>query len=242
MENVRPNCRFVSISDGPVGFVDALGLQRSAQAARIAGVIPDTLFLLEHSPVVTVGRADRRGRSVVSGFAELSARGIEVVEADRGGDVTYHGPGQLVGYPIFSLAGLGKDLHRYLRTLECVLMDALAEFGISAYVIDGLTGVWVDDRKIAAIGIKVTRWVTMHGFSLNIDLDLQPMRRDIVPCGLVGKNVTSLAELGVAATRGEVEKAVVRAIQNRFCLSGAIECSSVSEEIERLQPLPMGKT
>ena len=169
----------------------------------------DTLILLEHAPVITIGRGSRDSTDLLTSEAALHARGIELVETDRGGEMTYHGPGQLVGYPILSLEARGKDLHRYLRDLEQTVIDTLAHFGVTAGRIAGLTGVWVDDAKICAMGIKVTRWVTMHGFALNIDPDMTPFRRDIIPCGIQDHGVTSLAELGVTSTRDGVEEVYI---------------------------------
>ncbi len=137
---------------------------------------------------------------------------------DRGGEITYHGPGQLVGYPILDLRQHGQDLHQYLRDLEEVMIQTLAVYGLSGERVAGRTGVWVEERKIAAIGIKVSRWVSLHGFALNITTDLTPFRRDIVPCGIHDRDVTSLAELlpGGCPNRVEVEAATVAAFADVF--------------------------
>jgi lipoyl(octanoyl) transferase len=178
---------------GTVSYREAWELQQRLVAERAGGVIPDTLLLLVHPPVVTMGRGGHAEHLVASPGA-LAARGIEFVETDRGGDVTFHGPGQIVGYPIVDLSRRGRDLHRYLRDVEEILIQALAEFGVEAGRAPGLTGVWVGDAKVAAIGIRVSRWVAHHGFALNVDTDLSYFDL-IVPCGIRGKRVTSMRQL-----------------------------------------------
>jgi lipoate-protein ligase B len=229
---VKRSCRFVSLDGGKIAYADGVRLQLAAHRARAAGDIGDTVYLLEHSPAVTLGRGASRANLLCS-EADLALAGIDLIETDRGGDITYHGPGQLVGYAILDLNGYGRDLHRYLRTLELVLIDLLAAFGVRGEAVPGLTGVWTGGRKIAAIGIKVSRWVTMHGFSLNIDPDLTPMRRDIIPCGLVGREVTSLAELGANITRADCEAAFAEAFCKRFETDGGLELSTLMEELNR---------
>ena len=213
---MAPVCDVLRLGPAPVPYRDALERQRNLQRRRQAGEIPDTLILLEHNPVITIGRGSRDAADLLADEATLLARGIELVETDRGGEMTYHGPGQLVGYPILSLEERGKDLHKYLRDLEQTIIDTLAHFDVNGGRIAGLTGVWVGDAKICAMGIKVTRWVTMHGFALNIDPDLTPFRRDIVPCGITDRGVTSLAELGVEATHTEVEDTYLAAFARVF--------------------------
>lgn len=170
----------------------------------------EALILLQHHAVVTLGRGDPVGAGVLASHESLVGRGIELASADRGGETTYHAPGQVVGYPILTLRDGERDLHRYLRNLEEMLIRALADLGLVAGRINGLTGVWVHDAKIAAIGIKVRGWVTMHGFALNNTIDLTPFRRDIVPCGIADHDVTSLAECGVVISRRELEVLVVK--------------------------------
>lgn len=208
-------CRVVSIADRPVPYRQALDWQRALFSARRAGDIPDTLLLLEHTQVVTFGRSAPGEDDLIASRDDLLARGIDVVETDRGGRITFHAPGQLVGYPILDLSQREeeRDLHKYLRNLEQALIDTLAVFGVEGSRSAGQTGVWVGERKIAAIGIKAARWVTMHGFALNIDCDLGVFREDIVPCGIKDKDVTSLTECGVSAGRPAVEAAFVEA----FC-------------------------
>jgi len=176
---------------GVVPYGDALELQRALAEDRIAGRIPDTLLLLEHPPVITLGRGWKQSSLPMDADA-LRRRGIEVFEIERGGDVTYHGPGQLVGYPIIDLQQHKPDLHWYLRQLEATLIAALAAFAIPAERNSGYTGVWTGGRKIASIGIHVKQWVTWHGFALNVTTDLSPFSL-IVPCGIPDVVMTSVA-------------------------------------------------
>jgi len=170
---------------GLVDYPQALLWQETLLKQRCDGEGNDTLLLLEHPPVFTLGRgADERNI--------LTPRQTPVYRVSRGGEVTFHGPGQLVGYPIVHLDACGRDVHAYLRLLELVVIDVLAEFGIQAARKQGLTGVWVDDQKIASIGVGVRRWVAYHGFALNVDPDLSYFA-DIVPCGLNGVRMTSIA-------------------------------------------------
>jgi len=177
---------------GLVPYGEALERQRALAEARIRGEIPDTLLLLEHPAVVTLGRGTRQASLPLDPDA-LRRRGIEVFEIERGGDVTYHGPGQLVGYPIFHLEQHKPDLHWYLRQLEAALIAALGGFGIAAERHSGYTGVWTRGRKIASIGIHVRQWVTWHGFALNVTTDLSPFDL-IVPCGIPDVVMTSIAK------------------------------------------------
>lgn len=181
---------------GVRGYAEVLELQRSLCRQRIAGELSeDTLLLVEHPPVVTLGRGTQTASLPLSQM-ELERRGVEVFEVERGGDVTFHGPGQLVGYPIIDLRRHREDLHWYLRRLESALIDALGTLGIAAGVNPGLTGVWTSGRKIASIGIHVKQWVTFHGFALNVNTDLSYFDL-IVPCGIKDVIMTSVArELG----------------------------------------------
>lgn len=163
-------------------------LQHELVAAIAAGDAPDTLLLVEHEPVITLGR--RRGAAA----NVFDPGGLPVVETERGGDVTYHGPGQLVGYPLLALAEAERDLHAYLRRLEGVLIDVLGARGLAAGRLAGQTGVWVQDRKLASVGVAVRRWVTYHGFALNVSTDLAPFRR-MNPCGLPASVMASMADL-----------------------------------------------
>jgi lipoyl(octanoyl) transferase len=173
-------------------------------ARRLAGEIGDTLVFTEHEPVYTLGVRLGATRHLLWDAGELARRGIEVVETNRGGDITYHGPGQIVGYPIISLIAR-KDLHAYLRFLEQVLINALGNLGLAAARRPGQTGIWLGSRKIAAIGVAVKRWVTYHGFALNVNNDLAPFT-GIVPCGIADGTVTSLRqELGREFDLAEVK-------------------------------------
>lgn len=216
---------------GRVSYEDGLTLQADLVGQRRAGAIPDTLVLLEHPPVITLGVKTRRGPThIVASESQLAADGVTVHETGRGGDVTYHGPGQLVGYPILDLAAMGaefKDVHRYVRDVEEGLIRAVATFGVTAFRVGGLTGVWArphdhrDDRsgneeKVAAIGIRISRWVTSHGFALNVDTNLDHFGL-IVPCGIADRGVTSLSRLtGRIVTMAEAEDAVERAFRTVF--------------------------
>ncbi len=196
---------------GLVPYARGLELQRAIARARISGEIAhDVLLLLEHPPVVTLGRS-AKAQNLVASPALLGARGVELFEAERGGDVTFHGPGQLVGYPIVNLRGHKMDLHWYLRQLEAVLMHALQSIGISAERSDGRTGVWTSGRKIASIGVHARDWVTWHGFALNVSTDLSYFDL-MVPCGLAGVTMTSVErELGTGAPDLAAVAAVVAA-------------------------------
>jgi lipoyl(octanoyl) transferase len=180
---------------GRVPYAEGVGLQQALVEERRAGRIPDTLLLLEHPPVVTLGvKARRSTANLRTDAAGLAARGVELYESGRGGDVTYHGPGQLVGYPILDLRPDRCDVHRYVRDLEEVLIRTVREYGPDAQRMPGLTGVWVRDEKVAAIGVRISRWITSHGFALNVATDLAFFGL-IVPCGIEDKGVTSLAAL-----------------------------------------------
>jgi lipoate-protein ligase B len=171
---------------GRVPYAEAVELQTRIRGARQAGEIPDALLLLEHPPVYTKGKRTEQA-DLPMGDEWYRLQGIEVEDADRGGRVTYHGPGQLVGYPIMQII----DVIEYLRTMEGAIIQALADEGVEAEIREGLTGVWVGDRKIGSIGVHVSRGVTTHGFAVNVDCDLQPFEW-IVPCGIEGVRMTSL--------------------------------------------------
>lgn len=206
---------------GVVPYAEAVALQERLHHDRVEGRIPDTLLLLEHPPVITLGRRAHEEHLLVDREA-LSRRGVEVYEAARGGDVTYHGPGQLVGYPIIDLTERGKDVHRYLRDLEEALIRALAHWGLKGERVPELTGVWVGNDKVAAIGIGVRRWVTWHGFALNVTTELDAFRM-IVPCGIRDRGVTSLAHLlGQEPTEVEVVETVAKAFTEVFSPSSAV--------------------
>jgi lipoyl(octanoyl) transferase len=191
---------------GLVPYAEALAVQRSLVEERRRGDVGDLLLLVEHPHVITLGVRGDGGRShILAAPDALAARGIEVHEAGRGGDVTYHGPGQIVGYPILDLKPDRCDVHRYVRDLEDVLIRTVADFGIEAGRVPGRTGVWVGKEKLAAIGVRLSRWITSHGFALNVATDLGYFDL-IVPCGIADRGVTSLERLlGRAVDRPHVE-------------------------------------
>jgi lipoyl(octanoyl) transferase len=202
---------------GRVGYDDALALQKRFVELRRADTIPDQLLLLEHPPVITLGVKTRADRShVVATPQVLESEGVEVFESGRGGDVTYHGPGQLVGYPILDLRPDRCDVHRYVRDLEEVMIRAASSFAIVAHRVSGLTGAWVGDDKLAAIGVRIARWITSHGFALNVTTKLAHFDL-IVPCGIAGKGVTSLERLaGHPIPMDRAEDAVALAFSDVF--------------------------
>jgi len=203
---------------GPVPYLEALELQRDLARRRITGEIDeDILLLLEHPPVVTLGRTAKASH-VVSSPDALRARGVEVHEVERGGDVTFHGPGQLVGYPIFDLKRHRRDLHWYLRRVEEALIVALANVGIEAERHAGYTGVWTQGRKIASIGVHARDWVTWHGFALNVLTDLSFFDL-IVPCGIPQVQMTSVVrETGREVTMAEMAAVSASAFAEVFSL------------------------
>jgi lipoyl(octanoyl) transferase len=180
---------------GVVPYAEALALQRSLVEERRAGIIGDTLLLLEHPHVITLGVRGDGGRSHLLATPEaLASRGVALHETGRGGDITYHGPGQLVGYPILDLKPDRCDVHRYVRDLEAVLIRTASDYGIEASRVAGRTGVWVGEEKLAAIGVRIARWITSHGFALNVTTNLEYFKL-IVPCGIADRGVTSLSRL-----------------------------------------------
>ncbi|HEX2166448.1 MAG TPA: lipoyl(octanoyl) transferase LipB [Longimicrobiales bacterium] len=201
---------------GVVPYGEALDMQRRLVAQRRAGEIPDTLLLLEHPHVITLGTSAHRDNILVDDD-QARLLGIDVFDTGRGGDVTYHGPGQLVGYPILDLKPDRCDLHRYVRDLEQVLIEAVGSFGMVASRKEGLTGVWVGDEKIAAIGVRVSSgWITSHGFALNVSTDLS-FFGSIVPCGITQFGVTSIArQVGATPAMESVCDAVVEAFEKVF--------------------------
>jgi lipoyl(octanoyl) transferase len=215
-----PTARLLDVRRlGRVPYADALALQRSLVEERRAGSIGDTLLLLEHPHVLTLGVRGDGGRGhILASVDALAARGIEVHETGRGGDITYHGPGQLVGYPIIDLNPSRRDVHRYVRDLETVLIRTAADYGIQAGRVEGLTGVWVGDDKLAAIGVRIARWVTSHGFALNVSPNLDHFKL-IVPCGIADRGVTSLERLlGHAVEPADVENRIIEHFSNVFDL------------------------
>lgn len=198
---------------GLMAYADALALQKRLVADKIAGDTRDFLVLVEHPPVITLGRTARAANLLLS-RPELARRGIEAFDVERGGDVTLHAPGQLVGYPVVDLKRAGLGVTDHLRFLERVIIDTLAGFRIDAFTRKGLTGVWTASGKIAAIGVAVRRWISFHGFALNVNTDLS-LFNVIVPCGLSGEKVASMAGVtGAPVDISAVREAVVRAFSD----------------------------
>ena len=201
---------------GRIPYGEALTYQEELVRLRRTGEVPDQLLLLEHPPVVTMGTSSQESHLLLS-EGERAQKGIELFRVGRGGDVTYHGPGQLVGYPILSLTPDRKDLHRYLRDLEEVLIEALASFGIQGRREAGYTGVWADEGKLAAIGVRVSSgWITSHGFALNINPDLDHFSA-IVPCGIHDRPVASMVEvLGRSVELEDVVSSLIECFEKVF--------------------------
>lgn len=198
---------------GRVNYAEGLSLQEELVEQRHKGLIEDTVLLLEHDPVYTIGRT--RDRSSLRNPDSLP---FPVIETNRGGQATFHGPGQLVGYLILDLNAYGRDLHHYLRELESLLIDFTAKFGITAQRRDGLTGVWIDNRKLASIGVGVRKWISMHGFGLNISSDLSGYEA-ITPCGISDVVMTSLSiessrDLSVAEAASSIEPVIRDHLKN----------------------------
>ncbi len=215
---------------GRMGYAEAFALQKELEQRRKAGEIPDQLLIVEHPHVITLGRNGLMDHLLASQEV-LERAGISFVTTDRGGDITYHGPGQVVGYPILDLREWKRDVVAYVRAMEQAIIDALAEFGVDSGRVAGATGVWVNGAKIAAIGVHISRWVTSHGFALNHTTDLTYFQY-IVPCGLT-KPVTSLERLGVHASRDAVVAALVRQFRHQF--SGAASYAAVPSSTVPLQ-------
>lgn len=201
---------------GVVPYAAATEMQRVLVEDRRAGRVPDLLLLLEHPHVITLGVTVGAARAHLVATQELlRQRGVEVHESGRGGDITYHGPGQLVGYPIVDLRPDRCDVHRYVRDLEEVMIRAAGDFGVRANRIKGLTGAWVGADKLGAIGVRISRWITSHGFAFNVTTNLDYFRL-IVPCGISDRGVTSLARLTGKPTLQQAGDAVVRHFQDVF--------------------------
>ena len=218
---------------GTVDYDQALAFQRElvedfAREPRDAGA----LVLLEHPPILTIGRGGTE-KNILVPAAQLAAAGVEVRETNRGGDVTYHGPGQIVGYPILPLEHHGKDVHLYLRRLESLLMTALWDYGIKAERKEGFTGVWTPQGKIASIGVAISHWISYHGFALNVAPDMEHFRL-IHPCGLVGVKMTSMELLlGRAPDRAEVAGRIVRHFMAEFKFDSAQTLTTMLREDHR---------
>jgi lipoyl(octanoyl) transferase len=215
-------------------------LQKQLFDLRLQDKIDDTLILCEHPHTYTVGKngVDNLGKHLLMNKDELLLNNISVFEIDRGGDITYHGPGQIVGYPILNLNNHYRDMHRYLRDIEEVIIQALAVFGIAGKRIDTITGVWVDtprgSEKICAIGVKVTRWITMHGFALNVNSNLD-FFSNIIPCGITDKGVTSMEKiLGNTLDLLKIEEHIVKSFENIFHVTSQI---TDKEHLLKMEPI-----
>jgi len=205
----------LAVDIGLSAYDEAWDLQRRVWNARVEGKIPDVLILTEHRHVYTLGKSANENH-LLAKEEELKRKGVDVYQIDRGGDVTYHGPGQIVGYPILDLNDYYLDVHRYLRDLEEVIIRTLRASGIDGARVEGMTGVWVGADKVAAIGIKVSRWVTMHGFAFNVNTDLSYFDR-IIPCGIFHKGVTSMRQvLGPQVDINQVRADLLRSFDSVF--------------------------
>jgi len=210
-----------------IDYKEAWDLQKAIHQLRVENKIDDVLFLLEHPHTYTLGKtADKE--NLIGDEKYLSDNKISVYDIDRGGDITYHGPGQIVGYPIINLANWQLDTHKYLRAIEEVIIKVCEDYGLNGSRIDKYTGVWIEDRKICAIGIKVSRWITMHGFAFNINTDLK-LFNGIIPCGISDKDVTSLnRELKSEIQLNEVKDKIIHHFCNVFNY-GLIKVKSKNE-------------
>lgn len=209
---MKKTCRLIELERTAYDY--AWDLQKEMVQQRRSGQIEDTLIMLEHDHVYTIGRAGSRNNILVAAD-QLKAEGVTVVEVDRGGDITYHGPGQLVGYPILNLTAHGKDMHLYVRMLEEVIIRTIAVYGINGHRENGLTGVWTEMGKIAAIGVGVKGWVSMHGFSLNIHPDMRYFSM-INPCGITNRPVASMRDFTVSVSRNEVSHELLKQFADVF--------------------------
>ena len=225
-----------SVDIGRRRYADAWDLQRKLFDARLEGRTGDLLLYTEHHHVYTIGKGGDENHLLAT-ESELEEGGVDVFQIDRGGDITYHGPGQVVGYPIIDLQDYKTDLHWYLRSLEEVIILAIRDFGLEGNREEGMTGVWVGGEKIAAIGVKVSRWITMHGFALNVNTDLSKFGR-IIPCGIFHKGVTSMERLlGKSVQLNRVHESLDRAFGKVFDRSVMREKESMlKRHIESNEP------
>jgi lipoyl(octanoyl) transferase len=218
---------------GRIGYPEAFAMQRGLVEQRKRGEIPDQLLFVEHPHVITLGR-NGHAENLLASELVLARAGVGFYETDRGGDITYHGPGQIVGYPIFDLREWKRDVGAYLRALEQAIIDTLREFGIESSREPGATGVWTPEGKICAMGVHISRWVTSHGFALNHTTDLSYFQY-IVPCGLT-KPVTSMQSLGRTASRADVQSALMRELSVQFDLDMHMPTEGRNREEADLQP------
>jgi lipoate-protein ligase B len=232
VELSRQSKKLVSVDLGRTDYKATWDLQKKLVGLRHQNDISDVLLFTEHNPVITMGRASSTGNLLCSP-EELKTRNVELYEIERGGDITFHGPGQLVFYPILDLNGHGRDLHRYLRNLEETIITALKNYGIDAVTKEGLTGVWANDHKLAAIGVAVSRWITYHGAALNVSTDLDYFRL-ITPCGITEFSVGSMeSTLGASIELDDVKNGIERSFADVF--DSFIE---PAESIDSIIPAP----
>jgi lipoyl(octanoyl) transferase len=221
-------CATIQVQDlGRMRYEEALAIQKELVEQRKQGLIPDQLLFVEHPHVITQGR-NGHAENLLASEDALRSAGIEFYPTNRGGDITYHGPGQIVGYPIVDLREWKRDVIAYVRAIEQVIIDTLVEFGMASGRVPGCTGVWVDGKKVAAIGVHISRWVTSHGFALNHTTDLRYFQY-IVPCGLT-KPVTSMQELGSGSSREQVLAALSNNFASQFHRQPSYEQSSRDHE------------
>lgn len=223
-EIARRPCEFRDL--GGTAYDEAYALQRDLVEQRKRGAIPDQFLIVEHPHVITMGR-NGRDENLLASDQAMAAAGISFFHTDRGGDVTYHGPGQIVGYPILDLREWKRDVVAYVRGIEQAIIDTLAVFQIHGERVQGATGVWVGGAKVCAIGVHISRWVTSHGFALNVDTDLRYFQY-IVPCGLT-KPVTSMRKLGSEASRADVVKELTGSFSRCFGLEIAMPAVNRTE-------------
>jgi lipoate-protein ligase B len=207
--------RLKVINLGRTDYEPTWNLQKQLLSLRARSKVPDCLVITEHNPVITMGRGTRSSNLLASSD-ELALKGVRLYEIERGGDITFHGPGQVVLYPIVDLRNRGRDVHQYLRDLERVVIDALAELGLTAGIKQGLTGIWVDDHKLGAIGVAVSRWITYHGLALNVTTDLDYFKL-INPCGITEYPVGSVSQLvGREITLDHINELLTNSLVNAF--------------------------
>jgi lipoyl(octanoyl) transferase len=223
---------------GMIDYKDAWDLQKNIFDLRLRNEINDTLFLLEHPHTYTLGKVAEK-ENLISSEVQLKELGVSVYEIDRGGDITYHGPGQIVGYPIIKLSDWKEDTHLYLRGLEEVIIQTCAEYGLITERNPKHTGVWIGERKIAAIGIKISRWITMHGFAFNVNTDLNYFG-GIIPCGIKDKDVTSLQrELGREIELDKVKDKLIKNFQKIFSYSEFTINQRINFIIKESEKIPL---
>ena len=222
------------LNPGRTSYKSTWDIQKKLVEKRRTGSIPDCLILTEHDPVITMGRGTSR-RNLLADLATLEARGVELYEIERGGDITFHGPGQLVAYPIIDLTVRGRDVHKYLRDLEHLMIATLMDLGLKAGIKQGLTGVWVDNHKVGAIGVAVSKWVTYHGLALNVNTDLDYFKM-INPCGITRYPVGSASQLlGQQLSLDHVAEMLAVNFADLF----GYEMDSISDINELIEPAPL---